>query len=108
MYNTLETDLVLLLLSVNGVVVAVDGDVTDDEKPLLGVVEDVDSLLETVRDEIVLLFVVIVVDVDNDTVVAVVTGITTVLFELTLCDFVGGLRGDEGTCRVHQKEHCSF
>ena len=103
MYNTLETDLVLLLLSVNGVVVAVDGDVTDDEKPLLGVVEDVDSLLETVRDDIVLLFVVIVDDVDNDTVVAVVTGITTVLFELTLCDFVGGLRGDGGPCRVHQK-----
>ena len=84
-------------------VVAADGDITEDEKPLLGVVDDVDCLLETVRDDVVLLFVVtvIVVDIDDsDTIAAVVTGITVVLFELTLCDFVGGLRGEGGTCRA--------
>ena len=83
-------------------VVATDGDITEDEKPLLGVVDDVDCLLETVRDDVVLLFVVTVIDDidDSDTVAAVVTGITVVLLELTLCDFVGGLRGEGGTCRA--------
>lgn len=86
-------------------VVVADGDITEDEKPLLGVVDDVDCLLETVRDDVVLLFVVTVVDVDDsDTVVAVVTGITGVLFELTLCDFVGGLRGEGGTCKTQKKD----
>lgn len=76
-----------------------DGDVSEDDKPLLGVVEDdddVDCLLDTVRDG-VLLFVAIVVVNDSDTVVAVVTAIAMVVLELTLCDLAGGLRGDGGT-----------
>lgn len=95
------THLILLLLNVNGAFVA-DGDITDDEIPLLGVVEGVDCLLETVRDDddnddvvVLLLFVVVI---DSDTAVAVVTGIAMVLFELMLCDLVGSLRGDGGTC----------
>ena len=98
---TIYTHLILLLLSINGVLVVDDDDddTSEDVKPLLGVVaEDVD-LLETVRD-VVLLFVVIVVDdVANDvrdTVIAVVTAVAMVLllFELTLCDLTVGLRGD--------------
>ena len=89
-----------MLLSVNGVLV-VDGDNTADDKPLLGVVEGVGCLLETVLDgAVLLLFVVIVVVNVSDTVVAVVTAIVVVAFELTLCDLTGGLRGDGGTCII--------
>ena len=71
----------------------------DDEKPLVGVVEGVGCLLETVLDGVVLLLFVVTVVVNvSDTVVAAVTAIIMVLFELTLCDLTGGLRGDEGTC----------
>ena len=79
--------------------VVVVGDNTADEMPLLGVVEGVGCLLGTVLDGVVLLFVVVIVVVNvSDSVVAVVTAIIMVLFELTLCDLAGVLRGDEGTC----------
>ena len=98
------THLILLLLNVNGVLVDDDGDIADNDKLLLGVDEGVDCLLGTVRD-IVLLFVVAVVSVtdvvtgnDSDAVVAVVTAIDMVLFELMLCDLTVSLRGDGGTC----------
>ena len=87
-----------MLLNVSGVLVVV-GDSTEDERPLVGVVEGVGGLLvETVLDCVVLLFVVTVVVNVSDTVVAVVTAIVMMLFELTLCDLTGGLRGDGGTC----------
>lgn len=40
--------LALLLLSVNGELAVADGDIIEDDRPLLGAVEDVDCLLETV------------------------------------------------------------
>ena len=85
--------------------VAVGDNTTADEMPLLGVVEGVGCLLGTVLDGVVLLFAVVVATVAvnvSGTVVAVVTGIIMVLFELTLCDLAGVLRGDGGTCTTQR------
>ena len=77
------------------------GESTEDEKPLLGVVEGVGCLLETETVlavvVVLLLFVVIAAASDSDGVVAVVTAVI-MAFELTLCDLTGGFRGDGGTC----------
>ena len=77
------------------------GESTNDEKPLLGVVEGVDCLLETETVlavvVVLLLFVVNVAVSVSDVVVAVVLAIA-MAFELTLCDLTGGFRGDGGTC----------
>lgn len=93
-----------MLICGKGVVVDVvtDDDIgidVDNDGPLLLLIllaaEVEDVLLGTVRDELLMIAVVVVNGNDIDMVVAMVIGIVTL--ELTLCDLVGALRGDGGT-----------
>jgi len=93
-----------VLICGKGVVVDVvtDDDIgidVDNDGPLLLLIllaaEVEDVLLGTVRDELLMIAVVVVNGNDIDMVVAMVIGIVTL--ELTLCDLVGALRGDGGT-----------